>query len=170
MPIIRVASTTVLVLLSIGSAGAVNPPEMKEGLWMVHSQTIKDPGRKKIDATSTLCRSHAYDHYVRALARRVNHGTNKCTTLKDSLHGKTYSVVMRCDLGSVVINSSSITTYQSDSTHTETHQRYVPPLNGVSEATVIEDQKFLGPCPIGSKPGDLTQANGTELQMSPPHP
>jgi len=35
------------LLLSIGIAYAVDPPEQKEGLWSNHMQTVDNPGNKK---------------------------------------------------------------------------------------------------------------------------
>ncbi len=58
-------------LLAIGTAYAVDPPDMKEGLWSVHSQSIDNPGNKTSSGTYTLCRSHAYDQVCSGF--RKNH-------------------------------------------------------------------------------------------------
>jgi hypothetical protein len=35
------------LLLSVGLAHAADPPDVKEGLWSIHTQTIDQPGDKK---------------------------------------------------------------------------------------------------------------------------
>src|ERR1700688_4063110 len=43
-------------LLPVGIAIATNHPDLKEGLWSIHTQTIDNPGNKKSDGSFTLCR------------------------------------------------------------------------------------------------------------------
>ena len=59
-----VASAAVALLLP--TANAAEPPEMKEGLWSVHSQSVDSPGNTKSEGTYTLCRNRAFDESVRA--------------------------------------------------------------------------------------------------------
>ena len=33
-------------------------------------------------------------------------------------------------------------------------------MGGVSETTMIMDQKYVGSCPAGAQPGDITYADG----------
>lgn len=145
-------------LLAIGTASALDPPEVKEGLWSIHRQTIDNPGNKKSESTSTICRNHAYDQHVQSLAKNVK----GCTTLSQTFQGGKYSSAMHCVAGGTVIESQGTTIFQSDtSTHSETHATYTPAMGGVSETTMIMDQKYLGNCPAGAQPGDLTTEGRT---------
>src|ERR1035438_7763172 len=56
--LVSVAAT---LMVAIGIANAVDPPELKEGLWSIHTQSIDNPGNKKSDGKYTLCRNHAFD-------------------------------------------------------------------------------------------------------------
>jgi hypothetical protein len=148
-------------LLAIGTAMAVDPPEVKEGLWSIHRQTIDNPGNKKTESTSTICRSHAYDQHVQSLSKNMK----GCTPISQSFEGGRYLSAMHCVAGGITIESKGTATFQGDtSTHSETHATYSPAMNGVTDTTMIMDQKYLGNCPAGQQPGDLsTEGRTTHL-------
>jgi hypothetical protein len=149
-------------LLGIGTARAVDPPEMKEGLWSIHRQTIDNPGNKKTESTTTICRSHAYDQHVESLAKSVK----GCTPTSQSFQGGKYSSASHCVVGGTVIDSQGTATYQGDmSARSETHATYSPAMAGVSETTMIMDQKYVGSCPAGVQPGDMTSADGRTTHL-----
>lgn len=151
-----------MLSLSIGIAKAVNPPQQKEGLWSIHKQSIDNPENKKSESTSTICRSHAYDDYVHSMAKN----RKGCTTVGEGFDGGKYSVDLRCVEAGTVVQSKGTTTYQGDtSTHSETHATYTPALAGISEMTMIMDQKYVGSCPAGMQPGDLKDANGNVTHL-----
>ena len=151
------------IVLPMGMAMAAgNPPEVKEGLWSIRTQTTDNPGGVKSDHTATICRNHAYDQYAMAL---VN-GVKGCTTSGGNYAGNEYSIEMKCTVGTTVIDSKGTTTFDGDtSTHSETHATYTPAMAGISDMTLIQDQKYIGACPTGMQPGDETQANGTVLHL-----
>ena len=64
-----------IAALLLPLAFAADAPEIKEGLWSIHTQTIDNPGNKKMENTSTICRDHAYDKSVEAKGF-VNEGAN----------------------------------------------------------------------------------------------
>jgi hypothetical protein len=145
------------LLLPIGIANAVDPPEQKEGLWSSRRQTIDNPGSKTSEQTSTICRSHAYDQYVLSLVKNMK----GCTTVSESFQSGKRSVESHCAIGSTVIDSKGTTIFQGDAAaHAESHSTYTPAMGGVSETTMIMDQKYVGSCPAGAQPGDITYADG----------
>ncbi len=153
-------SAAVVLVSSI--ANAANPPDVREGLWSIHSQTISNPGNKKSEGTYTLCRSHAYDQSVQALANNLK----GCTKVSESVQGGTHSSEIHCVFAGTVVESKGATTFQGDtSTHSETHATYTPAMGGVSEMTMIMDQKYVGSCPSGTQPGDKTNADGTVIHL-----
>ena len=156
------ASAAAALLLPIGIANAVNPPEQKEGLWTSHTQSIDNPGNKKSESTSTICRSHAYDQHVLSLAKSVK----GCTTVSESFQGGKYFVELHCVEAGTVVESKGTVTYQGDtSAHSENHSTFTPALGGISEMTIIMDQKYVGNCPAGAQPGDLTNADGSVTHL-----
>jgi len=145
------------LLLSIGIAIAGDPPDVKEGLWSIHTQSTDNPGNVKSDGNTKICRSHAYDAHVKEEAKNMK----GCTKANESFTGNKYSVEMHCTVGATTIDSKGTTTFDGDSaTHSENHATYTPAMAGISETTMIQDQKYRGACPAGMEPGDLTAADG----------
>jgi Protein of unknown function (DUF3617) len=158
----RILGTTIIAAFFCLSAAATNPPEVKEGLWTVHTQSIDNPGNKKTEGTYTLCRDHAFDQAVQAKAK----GMKGCTTLNESFQGNKYSVKMSCVVAGSTIVSEGTTTFQGDTaTHAETHATYTPAFYGMSDTTMIMDQKYVGSCPAGVKPGDRTNEDGKVMHL-----
>jgi hypothetical protein len=158
----KVMQVLAVVAIMLPIAGATDPPEVKEGLWSVHSQSIRDPGDKKSEETYTLCRNHAYDQSVRTREKNLK----GCTTVSESLQDKKYTSEIRCTAGKTEIDSKGTTTFQGDTAiHSETHATYTPALGGVSETTIVMDEKFVGTCPAGTEPGDRTNPDGTVISL-----
>jgi hypothetical protein len=146
------------LLLPIGLSIAADPPELKEGLWSNHTQSIDNSGAKPSDTTTTICRNHAYDQHARSLVK----GRKGCTTVSESFQGGKYTLELHCVIGNTVVDSKGTTTFQGDTAaHAETHATYAPPMGGISEITMIMDSKYVGSCPAGAQPGDITNQDGT---------
>jgi hypothetical protein len=163
-------SGAAVLSLALGMAIAVDAPDVKEGLWSVHSQTTANPGNKKSEgANYTLCRDHAYDKAARDIAKSVK----GCTLLSETFKDGKYSTKLHCTVGATVVDTESTVKFESDtSTHSETHATYAPAMNGVSETTLVQDQEYTGSCPAGSQPGDRTDEDGrvTHLGRRPAAP
>ncbi len=44
--------------------------------------------------------------------------------------------------------------------HTENTTTFTRPMDGIAEATLIMDEKYVGACPAGMQPGDTMAADG----------
>ena len=142
-------------VVSVGRAG--DPPPIKEGLWSIHMQSTDNPGNKKTEGTRSICRTHESDKQAQAKAKSVK----GCTMTSETVSGNKYSNAMRCEIQGSVMQTTSVTTFQSDTAfHSESHTSTNPPLYGVAESTMIMDQKYVGSCPSGMNPGDLMSADG----------
>lgn len=144
------------LLLVSGAVLADDPPPLKEGLWSIHSHGVQHPGDKKSDSTSTLCRTHAYDAQTRERAKNMK----DCSTVKEALEGSKYSTESVCTIEGSTVDSKSTTEFRGNTTHTEARVTYSPPLRGVSDSTLTQDQKYLGNCPAGAEGGDLMTPDG----------
>jgi len=154
----KLVTAAVALLLPIGMVLASDPPEVKEGLWSIHRQIIDSPGNNKTESTQTLCRSHAYDQHAQANAKKL---MKDCTSVTDTFEGGKHNAELRCTVAGRVIVTKEIGTYQSDTAfHSESHSTYTPAMGGVTETTMIMDQKYVGSCPAGMQPGDMTNADG----------
>ena len=126
-----------MVLFCFAAAQAADPPDVKEGLWSSETQTIDNPGNKRNGGAVTICRSHAYDQYVKDQAAKMP----GCKKVSERHSSRTYTTVLHCTVGNTVIDTTETATFKSDSAiHSETHATYSPPLYGVSESTIIMDQ------------------------------
>ena len=162
MKITKVLVYAAALLLPIGIVIAANAPDVKEGLWTIHTQTTDNPGNVKSDHRSTICRNHAYDQHVISVSKEVK----GCAVRSEGFEGNKYSIEMHCTVGTTVIDSKGTTTFDGDtSTHTESHATYTPAFYGKSETTTIQDQKYVGSCPAGSQPGDMTSENGQVIHL-----
>jgi hypothetical protein len=151
-----------VLLLASATAYAVKPPLMKEGLWSIRNQSSVTPENKPSEFTSTICRSHAYDQSVLDDAKTMK----GCTTVSETMQGSTYSIHMHCVVGATVIDSTSTVIFKGDAaTHSETHATYNPAMGGVTGMKLIQDQTFLGSCPAGTQPGDMTRPDGTVTHL-----
>jgi hypothetical protein len=69
-------------------------------------------------------------------------------------------------VGATVIETKGTATFSGDtSTHSESHATYTPAMAGISEMTMIQDQKYVGSCPAGAQPGDRINADGTVIHL-----
>jgi hypothetical protein len=155
-------TTAAAALLMTGTARAVDPPPMKEGLWSIHNQSVTNPGNKKDDNTATICRSHDYDQKVRDKMKTMAN----CKMIAETLQGNEYSAHQQCTVQGSLIDSVTTVTFSENGTHTEGHASYKPAMAGVSEMTMTQDQKFVGACPAGQKPGDVTPTDGAAKPAS----
>jgi hypothetical protein len=143
-----------------GLAGGIDLPPMKEGLWSIHTQSIDNPGNVKREFSQKICRNHAYDDAARAKAKNMP----GCKVLNENLSGQTYTIEMECTISGSVLHSKGVTTRTGEeSFRSENHATYTPALHGVSESTMIMEQKYEGSCPAGTEPGDIIRADGTIL-------
>jgi Protein of unknown function (DUF3617) len=145
-------------VLLLTAAYAADPPAMKEGLWSIHTVSTDQPGNKKTEGTVSLCRNHAYDERVRAMAAQQS--AKRCKTINESTTGGTITTENECTVGSSVLKTKAVATLNGDTAHSESHTTYAPAMYGTSESTMIMDQKYLGACPAGVEPGDRIGADG----------
>ena len=153
----------VLFALAMADARAAAPPQLQQGLWEIRVQSTENPGGKKTEYAFRLCRDHAFDKETDDLVKN----NKNCTTQLQSLGGDKFSAASRCTVSGIVIVSRGLSVYQNGaSVHSETAATYTPPLYGKTDETMIEDQRYLGTCPAGMKPGDRMMADGSVVHRT----
>jgi len=157
----RISFLLALVILLIGVSVAADAPVLKEGFWSIHSVSTDQPSGKKREINRSICRSHAYDDYVREKAKKI---PPTCKTISDNTSGGTTTLETECTIQDTVVHGKTTTTIVSDTaTHLETHTTYTPPLAGMSESTMVMDQTYTGACPAGVEPGDMVTPDGKKV-------
>lgn len=163
-------SVTAALMFPTAIVWAASLPEMQEGLWSMHTREVNNPGNKLVDTTALpFCRDHAYDKQAEALAKSVKKG---CTMVNETFDGGKYSTEMRCVIekavvaGKILFERTVITTkgtatQSNTSAHSEFHTTYAPAMDGISDQTMIVDQKYVGRCPAGMRPGDRLKPGGS---------
>ena len=150
-------SVTVALFLPVGTANALTAPELQEGLWSIHTRSVTNHGNKKNDATYTLCRNHAYDKEAESIVKNMK----GCTTVNESSVSGKFSSEMRCTVGNSVITTKGTGTVSNTSSHSESNATYTPAMYGMSDLAVTQDQKYVGSCPDGMRPGDTMKPDGS---------
>lgn len=150
-------AVTIALLCVTGAAHAVDPPLVKEGFWSTKTQITANPGGSKAETTAKICRSHAFDAFLKDTGKK----TAGCTTISESFVGHTWSSEEHCSTGLTTLDIKTAATVDGDSSlHSETHTVMTPPLNGVAETIRIGDSSYLGNCPAGVQPGDFVYDDG----------
>jgi hypothetical protein len=147
-----------LATLLLASIYAIDEPLMKEGLWSIHIQSVDNPGNKKSEGARSICRSHAYDLHTREIARQAK---SKCKVIEEKNVGNKIISDTECSVGTTVLRTKGTVTMTSDmAAHSETVTTYNPAMGGLTESTMIMDQKYVGACPAGVQPGDSIGQDG----------
>jgi hypothetical protein len=150
------------LLLVMGVAVAADEPELKEGLWSVHTQATTNPGGKKAVSNYTICRNHAFDQTIRLRAK----AQKSCTMVTEIVSAGKYSSKSHCAVGGTTIDTTGTTTYQGDTaTHSESHGVYTPAMPDIGDVTMVMDQKYIGSCPAKLHPGDRTNSDGSVVHL-----
>jgi hypothetical protein len=145
------------LLLPLLAARAADLPEIREGLWESHLQTIDKTTNKKEESTFKICRSNESEKHAYETMKALK----GCTFDMQNLGGGKYVTTSRCTIGGSVIEGKSTLQVTSTSSHAESHTTYTPASYGKSDDVTIQDQKYLGDCPAGTKPGQIIKAGGT---------
>jgi hypothetical protein len=146
----------VAIAMWAGMAGAAGIPDVQEGLWERHGQTVSTPGNAKSESKLSICRDHASEKAAQAAARNIP----GCPYIEPTVSGGKYYQEMRCVVAGTTIVTKGTIVFQGTSIHSETHTTFTPALGGLTEQTDVTDEKYLGSCPAGMSPGDTMNDSG----------
>lgn len=148
------------VLLQTMLVAQTDYPNLKDGLYSWHSQTISQPGNKKQEGSFSVCVSRAHSEEVRAKSKQQMQKI--CSVNNEHVSGTTVATETECKVMNSVIKTTGKTTISGDSAaHAESHTTYSPPLEGQTEENMTVDEKYVGPCPTGMQPGDRMLKDGS---------
>jgi Protein of unknown function (DUF3617) len=144
--------------LLAGAAGvstAQSMPKVKAGMWenTVMSDAAGSKGKGE-PTKSTMC----IDDTVMEQMMKMGQGMAQamCSKNTNQVSGNKLTGSVECKMGSSTINSTSVTTFNGDTSYrTETKSVYTPPLYGLKENVSVTEAKYVGACKAGMKPGDI---------------
>lgn len=150
----QLISSFAIALLALGEAPQIAPPPMREGLWSVHVVSTANPGNEVTVRDYQFCRSHAYDE---ALERSSN-SMPTCKKTFDTLEGNKRTLEVACQsLGSSIVTRGEIIYSGDTASHNTEHSTISPAIRGKASLDAVSDFRYVGPCPVGMKPGDKRQ-------------
>ncbi len=153
MKIVAIVGAT-LFMAGANLSIAQSMPKMKAGMW--ENTVMSDaPGAKGKEPTkSTMC----IDDTVMEQMMKMGQGMAQamCSKNTSQISGNKMTGSVECKMGSSTINSTSVTTFNGDTSYrTESKSVYTPPLYGMKENVSVTEAKYVGACKAGMKPGDI---------------
>lgn len=150
----------------VSNAAAVDLPIRKSGLWEVR---MEFGGGRLPPQVMKQCVDPESDR----LMNQNYGGANEqmCSKNDVSRSGETMIVDSVCKFGGATATTHAVVTGSFDSAYTvdvTTKREGGPPLPGGkpnAETHMTVAAKWVGPCEKGQRPGDITMANGTTMNV-----
>jgi hypothetical protein len=155
--IFRAATCCALWSLCAGIASAQDLPRRKPGLWDTSMEFARRPGQP---IKSQLCVDEKTDSEMQRRA------------MDDSIDARCEHKVTRRSAGLIETEyhctsprgksdgTTKITGSLDSQYALESHSRYDPPRNGVSESSIKMQAQWMGACPAGMKGGEVRMTGG----------
>ena len=160
---VRIARALAVVCFGLSGAGAsaADIPVLKSGLWELSRSTSQQPETKRV---TEMC----LDESVQADMREFGLGVAKelCSKSDRRVEGNRLTIDAVCKLGATTMTAHSVMTFSGNTAyHTEGSATYDPPMANMSESKSSIDAKWVGECPAGQQPGDITLESGQKINI-----
>jgi hypothetical protein len=134
-------------------AAAQDLPKMKAGLWESSTTNSGPKGSPGSSFTHTVCMNDAVQKDIFAFSQNMGAQCKNSAMRKD---GNKYYGEAECVMGSMTVKSTSVTTFNSDTSYrSESKATFSPAMAGMTDSTTLSESKFVGPCPANMKPGEI---------------
>ena len=159
----RIACTLAIACFSLAGGGvfAADIPVLKSGLWELSRSTSQQPEAKRV---TEMC----LDESVQADMREFGLGVAKelCSKSDRRVEGNRLTIDAVCKLGVTTLTAHSVMTFSGNTAyHTEGSATYDPPMLNISKQNSSIDAKWVGECPAGQQPGDMTLESGQTINI-----
>ncbi|GAB2473796.1 DUF3617 family protein [Comamonas humi] len=158
------ASLAGIVMLTASfGASALEYPTRKAGLWQI--TTNSTTGTTKNPEQVTLqCLDKASDQALQKMGAGMMAGM-KCEKNDSTKDGNKYIGHSICQMGASKLESKSVMSGDFEQAYTMTvDSSFNPPMAGVSGSKTTMAAKWLGPCKVDQKPGDVI-VNGQKMNL-----
>lgn len=137
------------MLGSVVSATALELPQQKPGLWQTTMKGEKVPGGAR---SYNMCLDAAF--LAEAKASADAHLKNDCSKSDVRMQGSTWISESTCTFSGTHVVGHTETSFSGDNAfHTEVTSSSESQKHGKTTSVMIVDNKYLGPCAPGQKPG-----------------
>ena len=152
-PDMKMLLLTGAFLMLVGAISEDKPPVLREGLWSVRTDFTEHPSGMHSVIMTSYCRNHNQEEQTKT--------KQPCKTLSETYSAGTHYKETECSSGAggTVVRMKFTTTGDSFA-HVETRMLFNSPSAGRTDSVAIVDQKYVGVCPTGIKPGDILDADG----------
>lgn len=149
-----------LVALSLaGGALAADMPKRKAGLWEINTQMAGMPSMGPMQQ----CIDQNTDNMLQQQAQKESN----CSVMDIKPQGNRVVVHSVCKIDGTTATTDGVFVGAFDSSYkSDMKIRYSPPLHGMSEASMSQEARWLGPCKPGQKPGDVIMPNMGKMNMN----
>ncbi len=146
-----------MVLLAT-QASAQEMPSMKPGLWESTTST-RMGGSVKSGPKTMMCINEAMQRLMLANSQRAGAFCGKNITRRE---GNQFIAEAECRVSGATLKSQSIAIFTGDTAfRVESSSTVSPPISGINDSSATQEARYVGPCPAGMKPGDITSGGRT---------
>ncbi len=135
----------------------------RPGLWkmVTESGSIWKPVREV-----RICIDSVTEAALFRLTQARNEGD--CLVTKTDRRGEKLTTDVTCRMGETRITSQSVLTIKGDvAFHAEIKAHFEPPTRqGRSDATSVQDARWVGACPDDMAPGDIVMPSGVRVTLN----
>ena len=136
-------------------------PPMQPGLWE-STTSVNVGGAAKSGPKTTMCVTEAMQRLMLANSQRVGAACGKNTTRRE---GNQYIAESECTVSGSTLKSKSVATFTGDTAfRVDSSSTVTPPPDskgGISTSSAIQEARYVGPCPAGMRPGDISSGGRT---------
>lgn len=135
-------------------------PHRKAGLWEL---TTQPPGMPHA-IQSKLCLDASTDVALQDYG--PGGGKADCSKRDVKREGNQTIIDSQCLANGSTVTTHTVLTWTGDTAyHMENQSHWDPPFMGKADHGTTQDAKWLGECPEGMAPGDMTMANGMTINI-----
>lgn len=164
----RATLTLVLIASAFAVQAVAQPalPSRKPGLWQQTMSSGK-PGQKPTPMVTTLCLDASVDKAVSIMGQGF--GEKSCSSNSVTRAGAGYKFNSNCAFGGggKIVTEGTVSGDFSSSYQVQMNSVVsgapMAAMNGAAATTIAA--KWMGACPAGTKPGDMTMPGGIKVNM-----
>jgi hypothetical protein len=147
-------------MLGASAALADEIPSRKPGLWQMTMQP--QAGRPPMQI------SQCVDAQSEIADRKKAEGMAQCSRQDVSRSGNVTTIDSNCDIGGRKMESHTVMTMTSDTSYRlDIRTKSTPPIQGMPDATMTQEGRWMGACPADMKPGDMVMPGGVKMARRP---
>jgi len=159
----RIFPLLLLGLAAISLAGgalAADTPKRKTGLWEINTQMEGMPSMGAMQQ----CIDQNTDDLMQQRAKKEK---PDCSVMDVKPQGNKVTMHSVCKFEGTTATTDAVFIGAFDSAYKgDMKTRYNPPMHGVSESKMTMEAKWIGPCKLGQKPGDVIMPNMKNMNIN----